>query len=119
MSIFDVVFRSAQRKAATQARIYDQQRTIVGLQAEVYALRAELDRKSQMPGGYRYWEGRYRDADKEITFWKSQYDRLLKRAADLAGWQAPPPIILAKCPSCGANMPTIVSEKVPQWPTKF
>lgn len=43
--------------------------------AEFERLQAEIDRKSQMPGDHRYWEGRYRDEAARV-------DVLDKRLAD-------------------------------------
>ncbi len=39
----------------------DAQARAEAAEAEVKRLQAEIDRKSSMPGDYRYWEGRYRD----------------------------------------------------------
>ncbi|KGE79673.1 hypothetical protein [Agrobacterium pusense] len=50
-------------------------------EAEVKRLKAEIDRKSSMPGDHRYWEGRYREEAEDNELMRS----VLRPMAEVAG----------------------------------
>lgn len=64
------------RNAAKDESIAAGLRALDRSRARVADLEAEIDRKSAMPGDFRYWEGRYRDE-------AAQADKLRQQVADL------------------------------------